>query len=1027
MLGTVDSSGLYTAPSTVPTPYTVKVAATSVTDATKSASSPLIVAGTISSVSQFVTAANGGTITLPDNSYVTVPSGVLPSDVNASLTEVSYLQDQPSNTSIQYVGPALILTFQSRLQFFDITKSGNSFMVSSPSIAQPRLHIPTLPIHFNISAIGNDVSQLVGSVPIVDLKNSLNTGTSIVFGATGSFISNTETVAADVGTDLLNAATDAGQVIDSITVSAANILGIAVNVFTAPSDLELSSQNTWTSYSKCPTGKTMVLVHGMLSDAQTAFPNQTAINIKQRGGYDGLVAFDYDWTQTINASGAQLATFINSLAQCGNSIDIEAHSEGVAVTMSALSQVSSSVTLPLVKHFFALGGPFMGTPMANDSRLFSAFVLSESSINLGSNVVLDGLSDLLTRPFIADLQVSTPGSNDVLDSLRNKLSTPSINNSPQFFVVAGSYPHGILVPTAQLMTISGVNYSDGFIPLASALAFQPNVNAGAGLKVYPFAPFAMDDHLDLTTDTSIIASTTSQATNAFLSPSLILSSIPSCTDPLVCVGPMGTDYYVSGTGYSTSASNSSYEQYASGQVISLSPFITNTGAISQVSWQGMATTCATPEQTVVFFASNSAQPSNAVTEEVGTGNCVVSGPTAHFTMTGQSMTVNDGGTLTLTVASGGSASVSFSSTSTQGSAAITSYVWKSNGMQICSSSSCTVPFNASSDTITLTVTDSNGKVSMATGYIVVSTQQAAQTPSATTGSATAISTNSATLNGTVNPNGADTHFYFEYGTSSLLSSYSSTGIQDLGSGTSASGISANIASLNTGTQYYFRVVAYNSSGTTNGLIVPFSTASAAQTGPTAHFTMTGQSQNANDGGTLSLSITTGGSVSANFTSTSTPGSAPITTYVWKSNGTQYCTNASTCGLTFTGAGSATITLTVTDQNGKMSTATGTVVVTVPTVTLSVTGTTCHGSAPGSVPEIDLSFTVSGGTSSDFDIYRDGILLYPDNTGTTYLSYGTPGNRLTPGQNYSYYVVVHLAAGGTATSNTASAIAPSNCH
>ena len=101
--------------------------------------------------------------------------------------------------------------------------------------------------------------------------------------------------------------------------------------------------------------------------------------------------------------------------------------------------------------------------------------------------------------------------------------------------------------------------------------------------------------------------------------------------------------------------------------------------------------------------------------------------------------------------------------------------------------------------------------------------------------------------------------------------------------------------------------------------------------------MTGQAQTFSDGGTLPLTITTGGSASANFSSTSTPGSAPITTYVWKSNGTQYCTNASTCGLTFTGAGSATITLTVTDQNGKTSSpATGTVVVTVsnPTPTVS---------------------------------------------------------------------------------------------
>ncbi len=51
-VGTVASSGLYTAPSAVPTPYTVIVSAASTEDATKSASVSVIVAGTMASVSQ---------------------------------------------------------------------------------------------------------------------------------------------------------------------------------------------------------------------------------------------------------------------------------------------------------------------------------------------------------------------------------------------------------------------------------------------------------------------------------------------------------------------------------------------------------------------------------------------------------------------------------------------------------------------------------------------------------------------------------------------------------------------------------------------------------------------------------------------------------------------------------------------------------------------------------------------------------------------------------------------------------------
>src|SRR5260370_35454059 len=62
--------------------------------------------------------------------------------------------------------------------------------------------------------------------------------------------------------------------------------------------------------------------------------------------------------------------------------------------------------------------------------------------------------------------------------------------------------------------------------------------------------------------------------------------------------------------------------------------------------------------------------------------------------------------------------MTFTSTSTQGSAAITGYAWASNGTPICSNSStCTAPFGTPSNTIGLTVTDSNGLTSTATGQV----------------------------------------------------------------------------------------------------------------------------------------------------------------------------------------------------------------------------------------------------------------------------------------------------------------------
>jgi hypothetical protein len=97
------------------------------------------------------------------------------------------------------------------------------------------------------------------------------------------------------------------------------------------------------------------------------------------------------------------------------------------------------------------------------------------------------------------------------------------------------------------------------------------------------------------------------------------------------------------------------------------------------------------------------------------------GLAAHFTMTAQGQTVSDPATLHLNVAAGDSATISFASTSTKGSAAIASYVWKVNDQEISTDPTCTFLFHANptSNTIELTVTDSKGKHSNAHALVVV--------------------------------------------------------------------------------------------------------------------------------------------------------------------------------------------------------------------------------------------------------------------------------------------------------------------
>ena len=99
-------------------------------------------------------------------------------------------------------------------------------------------------------------------------------------------------------------------------------------------------------------------------------------------------------------------------------------------------------------------------------------------------------------------------------------------------------------------------------------------------------------------------------------------------------------------------------------------------------------------------------------------------------------------------------------------------------------------------------------------------------PSALTESATAFTFNSATLNGKINPNGAATMYYFEYGLNATYGS--ATTETSAGSGTATVSINAHVDGLKSETTYHFRLVAENTKGVVYGEDRAFTTFSAPQ-------------------------------------------------------------------------------------------------------------------------------------------------------------------------------------------------------
>jgi len=96
-------------------------------------------------------------------------------------------------------------------------------------------------------------------------------------------------------------------------------------------------------------------------------------------------------------------------------------------------------------------------------------------------------------------------------------------------------------------------------------------------------------------------------------------------------------------------------------------------------------------------------------------------------------------------------------------------------------------------------------------------------PTVSTTSAAGITSTSAGLNGTVNPNGSQTDTWFEYGTNSSLSSYTTTSQGSAGNGSSVVNIDQDLSGLTPGENYYFRIAASNEAGISKGSIRSFKT------------------------------------------------------------------------------------------------------------------------------------------------------------------------------------------------------------
>jgi uncharacterized repeat protein (TIGR03803 family) len=641
--GTISATGLYTAPANLPTPFTVTVTATSIVNSTVAASVPVVIAGTIASVSQSISAASGGTITLPDGSSVIIPANALSADENVTLSELSALPQEPPNQMFVGVGTALSLSFSTPVQAAS-AKGKPNYRKDNGALSSLATgnSTPAFAFTINESSTTLGLANATGTASLTDNNGNVAFAT-VPYSAES--ISSQPFASLSLSSSSL---ADVPNPVSSLSISAINTRTAATGVTSGsavPSvywclDSTTPNNPKWLPSVSCPTQtngeKVLILVHGMMSCINETFPSQSAQLLNSWMGsknYDLVVGLDYDWTGKLSDSAGIIKSFLETVVgpYSPSRIDIVAHSEGVPVSLYGASESSQAAH---IANFVGLAGPILGTPVVNASwPLPSILELKyDFSSCWDSGLIgheLDSYSqNSVAPPFQTDLAVNSDAlMNKMLPLARSNLGSTRIilagGTNPTFdnidFDELGGYPFGISL----ISVVTGLPYyptpNDGFVGLDSALAFN------SGLVVYPLPTFQLNlFHTDLT-NTNALSEVAAQLFSS-TSPHLKCSNSESPD----CQGPLDSTFSFSGSGFSTPSANIEiFSQDPSGTITTLQPSLQDVSG--DISWASTPT-CSDPIETYSVFGFDSLEnlaSNNAI--ELITGGCGTSNPVPAIT------------------------------------------------------------------------------------------------------------------------------------------------------------------------------------------------------------------------------------------------------------------------------------------------------------------------------------------------------------------------------------------------------------
>jgi pimeloyl-ACP methyl ester carboxylesterase len=451
----------------------------------------------IESASALVRSSTGGRITLPSGGTVSIAAGLLQSDENVLVSLLREPPRQPSG-NIAVVGTPVCIAFSPVTQAGpfapppDATATGISVVLDlsrtaieavTGAVPFSELIVPTLPLDSRDVFLG-----VPGGVDAFKRTATVNFSKGLLDSFEVSRSGSTATVCAEL-------ANWSGRT---------SATSLAVTTLAKLPALLRFDGVTWAPIGpgelRDP-GRTCVMVHGVLSSVEDAFPAGDCMrHIQAQNGCDTVLGFNYAWYQSIDQSANEL---VNALAGRGlHNVVIEGHSLGGVVAMTAIPRLRLAGLT--IDHFVTLGSPMSGTPVASNLQNLVTLLAYKFDSNLTGVSLLQPLTTFVNSIGIKDQLI--PGSSFLTSARAAFLSsTPKIpwtaaaGNQGQYWETLSAFMCDF-IPCDGLSTVPSSLASDWPTSVVHPLPVFPTVHTGlecnddvinaVGKDVNPFAPLA---------------------------------------------------------------------------------------------------------------------------------------------------------------------------------------------------------------------------------------------------------------------------------------------------------------------------------------------------------------------------------------------------------------------------------------------------------------------------------------------------------------------------------------------------------